>query len=49
MTITQKLKALDAELAILYKSPINKDTEDRIAELEEEYRSLVWEFDARIF
>lgn len=49
MNITNRLKAIDAELDILYHSPINEANESRIEELEEEYRSIVLDLDSRIF
>ncbi len=49
MNTCKKLAAVEAELAALYAAPVSEENEDRIEELEEEKRSLVWELDARIY
>ena len=49
MNLLKKLDAVEAELDALYKAPITEENEARIADLEEEHRSLMWDWDARIF
>lgn len=49
MNTYKTLKAVEAKLAALYDAPVTEENEDRICELEDERRSLIWDLDARIY
>ena len=49
MNVYKELTRVEKELDKLYKMPKTEENENKIADLEEIQRSLVWDFDARIF